>query len=189
MISPDNFGEKDPIIEFAKQLSNTNDKENWKLSKKLYPKMRIFLPVIVRGEEDQGVKLWGFGKELYMDFLNLVDNEDIGDFTDIVNSRDIIITTVGPDVTGTEYNKSNIMPRTKETPLSEDNTLVDKWLENQPNPKESFKRYTYDEMRDILQGWLVPENAEGEDEVGTTLKEIKPNSSTKAEKIDALFND
>ena len=28
MISPINFGEKDPIVEFAKQLRNTSDKEN-----------------------------------------------------------------------------------------------------------------------------------------------------------------
>ncbi len=41
--------------------------------------MRIFVPVVVRGEEAEGVKLWQFGKELYMDFLNLADNEDVGD--------------------------------------------------------------------------------------------------------------
>ena len=48
-----NWGEKDPIVEFVKQLRTTNDKENWKLSKKLEPKMRIFAPVIIRGEEDK----------------------------------------------------------------------------------------------------------------------------------------
>ena len=62
MISPINFDEKDPIVEFAKQLRTTSDKENWRLAKKLDPKMRVFVPVVVRGEEDQGVKLWQFGK-------------------------------------------------------------------------------------------------------------------------------
>ena len=70
MISPINFGEKDPIVEFAKQLRNTSDKENWRLAKKLDPKMRVFAPVIVRGEEDQGVKLWQFGKNTYLEFLS-----------------------------------------------------------------------------------------------------------------------
>ena len=49
MISLENFGEKDPIVEFAKQLKQSSDKENWTLAKKLEPKMRVFVPVIVRG--------------------------------------------------------------------------------------------------------------------------------------------
>jgi hypothetical protein len=98
MISPINYGEKDPIVEFAKQLRTTSDKENWRLAKKLDPKMRIFVPVIVRGEEDQGVKLWQFGKNTYLEFLSLADDDDIGDYTDIHQGRDITVDTVGPDV-------------------------------------------------------------------------------------------
>lgn len=160
MISPLSWGDKDPIAEFAKQLRQTNDKENWRLAKKLDPKMRVFAPVIVRGEEDKGVKLWQFGKELYMDFLNLADNEDIGDFTDVAEGRDIIINTVGPDSTGTQYNKSTIMPRTKQTSLSDDASLIKKWLEEQPNPMDEFKRYSFDEMKAALQEWLTPEEPE-----------------------------
>ena len=63
IISPTNFGDKDPIVEFVKQLRETNDKENWRLARKLEPKMRVYLPIVVRGKEDEGVKLWGFGKE------------------------------------------------------------------------------------------------------------------------------
>ena len=62
MISPTSFGEKDPIAEFARQLRQSNDKENWRLAKQLDPKMRVFVPVIIRGEEDKGVRLWQFGK-------------------------------------------------------------------------------------------------------------------------------
>jgi hypothetical protein len=40
--SPLNWGEKDPIAEFAKQLRGTNDKENWRLAKKLDPKKPYF---------------------------------------------------------------------------------------------------------------------------------------------------
>jgi len=194
MISPTNWGEKDPIVEFAKQLRKTSDKENWRMAKKLDPKMRVFVPVIVRGEEEQGVKYWSFGKELYMDFLNLAENEDIGDYTDIVNGRDIIITTVGPDVTGTAYNKSSIMPRTKETPLVEDKTLLKRLLEEQVNPMDAFKKYSYDEMKEALQNWLSPEAEEGSeeesDEVGTTTPNVnlKPKVS-QAEKFDALFEE
>jgi hypothetical protein len=201
MISPTNWGEKDPIVEFAKQLRKTNDKENWRLAKKLDPKLRIFAPVIVRGKENEGVKLWQFGKETYMDFLNLADNEDVGDFTDIAEGRDITLTTVGPEVTGTSYNKTTIMPRTKQTPLSDNKDLIKSLLENQPNPMETFKKYSYDEMKQALQEWLNPEGeAEEEAEVAVPAEPVsdlpwdnkmkataKPVS--KADKFDALFDD
>jgi hypothetical protein len=51
MISPINWGEKDPIVEFAKQLRKTDNPENWKLAKKIEPKVRYFAPVVVRGME------------------------------------------------------------------------------------------------------------------------------------------
>lgn len=207
MISPTNWGEKDPIVEFAKQLRKTNDKDNWRLAKKLDPKLRIFAPVVVRGKESEGVKLWQFGKETYMDFLNLADNEDVGDFTDIVEGRDITLTTVGPDVTGTTYNKTSIMPRTKQTSLSDDKNLVKSLLDNQPNPMETFKKYSYDEMKQALQDWLNPEDTEAETEKETTEepasdlpwdnKKTSKNytmkaptkPASKADKFDALFDD
>ena len=137
--------------------------------------------------------MWQFGKETYMDFLNLADNEDVGDFTDVATGRDIILTTVGPEVTGTPYNKTSIMPRTKETPVSEDKSYVKNALENQPNPMESFRKYSFDEMKTALQTWLSPE---GEEETAAPEKPatnyaLKNTSvkENKAEKFDSLFED
>lgn len=196
ILSPTNFGEKCPIDQFVKKLRETSDKENWKLSGKLESKMRVFLPVVERGKESEGVKLWAFGKELYMDFLNLADNEDVGDFTDILEGRDIVVTTVGPDVTGTEFNKSSIMPRTKQTPLSDDKKLVKLLLEEQPDPKEAFPRYTFDEIKEMLHKFLSPEE-ESEGEVMDIKKDSKPESkkevsttkNEKGKKFDNLFED
>tara|TARA_R110001592_G_scaffold152160_1_gene379487 strand:- start:859 stop:1323 length:465 start_codon:yes stop_codon:yes gene_type:complete len=83
MASPMNWGEKDPIQEFTKQLRDSGDKENWYLAKKLDAKTRIFAHVIVRGEEAEGVKLWQFGKEVYQAFLNLAADDEIGDYTEV----------------------------------------------------------------------------------------------------------
>jgi len=157
IISPSNFGEKDPIIEFSKELRKTKEPENWKLAKKLEPKMRVFAPVIVRGEEDKGVRLWEFGKEIYQSLLSLAADEDIGDFTDIMEGRDMKIETVGPETTGTDYNKSRIMPALKTTPLCNDNDELNKWLETQPDPTSFSKRYTFDEIKQFLAEWLNPE--------------------------------
>jgi hypothetical protein len=201
--SPLNWGEKDPIAEFAKQLRGTNDKENWKLAKKLDPKVRIFAPVIVRGEESEGVQLWEFGKEIYEAFLQMAADEEVGDFTDIMTGRDIKLVTVGPDVTGTKYNKTTIAPSMKMSALSKDEKEIELWLEEQTNPKESYKPLPFDDIKAALQEWLTPEGDEDEDEEDETpIKEeaapAKSNYSlsskpaakkSKADTFDDLFED
>jgi hypothetical protein len=157
IISPTNFGEKDPIIEFSKELRKTKEPENWKLAKKLEPKMRVFAPVIIRGEEDKGVRLWEFGKEIYQALLSLAADEDVGDFTDIMEGRDMKVETVGPDTTGTAYNKSTILPAMKTSQLSKDNDEVEKWLETQPDPVSFSKKYTFEEIKQFLVEFLNPE--------------------------------
>jgi len=155
-------------MEFAKQLRGTNDKENWRLAKKLDAKVRTFAPIIVRGQEDEGVKLWQFGKEVYQEFLNMAADDEIGDYTDIVGGRDIKLTTVGPEVTGTPYNKTSIGPSLKVTPLSDNEEVVKTLLDDQADPMKVFKPLSYDEMKVSLQEWLSPE---GEEEEGSIISE------------------
>jgi hypothetical protein len=199
MISPINFDEKDPLVEFAKQLRKTDNPENWKLAKKLEPKVRYFAPIIVRGMEDEGVKIWQFGKELYSSFLQLAMDEEVGDFTDIAEGRDIKLTTVGPEVTGTKYNKTTASPSMKVTLLDGDSSKVENWLNNQVEPKGVFKQVPYDEMKSNLESWLTPEDApqEGDiidDEKPTEETNYSLNTSTenvkqtKLDKFDSLFD-
>jgi hypothetical protein len=199
--SPLNWGDKDPIAEFAKQLRGTNDKENWRLAKKLDPKTRIYAPVIVRGEESEGVQLWEFGKEIYEAFLQMAADEEVGDFTDIMSGRDIKMTTVGPEATGTKYNKTTIAPSMKTTPLSDDSKQIEKWLEEQENPKDLYKPLPFDTIKQALQEWLNPEDEEEEatEEVVDEVKEepksnyslsTKPAAKkSKEEQFDDLFGE
>ena len=205
MASPANWGEKDPIMEFAKQLRGTNDKENWRLAKKLDAKVRVFAPIVVRGQEDEGVKLWQFGKEVYQEFLNMAADEEIGDFTDIAQGRDIKLTTVGPEVTGTPYNKTSIGPSLKTSVLADSEDTVQSLLENQADPMKVFKPLSYDEMKEALQEWLSPEDEEEEGDIvsepaedfDSDIKESpKSNYSlstapkkTKTEQFDDLFGE
>ena len=161
IISPTNWNEKDPIVEFAKQLRTSKDKESWRLARKLDPKMRVFVPIIVRGEEADGVKLWGFGKEIYMELLSMVDDEDIGDYTDIISGRDLNLTTVGAETTGTGFNKTTVRARAKESTLTDDDTLLQTILNDQPEPLKTFSRMSFDDMKSVLQKWLAPDEEEG----------------------------
>lgn len=160
MISLQNFDEKDPIVEFAKKLRESSDKENWTLAKKLEPKMRVFVPVIVRGEEDKGVRLWEFGKQVYTELLSIAEDEDVGDYTDPIQGRDITIETTDAASNGTGFNQSKVRVRTKTTPLAESAADLEKWLSTQPDPLTIFKKYSYDEMKNSLMSWLNPEQEE-----------------------------
>jgi len=212
IISPTNWNEKDPIVEFAKQLRTSKDKESWRLARKLDPKMRVFVPIIVRGEEADGVKLWGFGKEIYMELLSMVDDEDIGDYTDIISGRDLNLTTVGADITGTGFNKTTVRARTKESTLTDDDTLLQTILNDQPEPLKVFSRMSFEDMKSVLQKWLAPDEEEGviSSEPATNFDDAKPAKEelpwkksenpftletqgkkveSKADKFDSLFND
>jgi hypothetical protein len=138
--------------------------------------MRVFAPVVVRGEEDKGVRLWEFGKEVYMELLAILEDEDVGDFTDPVEGRDLTIDTVGPDQSGRAYNKTSVRVRTKITPLSTDASEVKEWLQTQPEPLTIFKKYPYEEMKEALLQWLNPsDEVEGTPAVVSTVKESAPN--------------
>ena len=203
MISPTNWGEKDPLVEFAKKLRQTDNPENWKLAKKLEPKVRYFAPVVVRGMESEGVKLWQFGKELYFTFLQMAMDDDVGIYTDIVNGRDFKLNTEGPEVTGTPYNRTTASPSMKTSPASDDASQVEKWLEDQVNPIDVFKRIPFEEMKEALQSWLTPEAEEGsivDDEkepeiesapktnysLNTSITAVK---QSKLDKFDSLFEE
>ena len=202
MISPLNFGEKDPIYLFAQKLREEYNKENYVLAKKLDAKTRIFAPVVVRGEEDKGVRLWQFGKQVYEELLALAVDEEIGDYTDVAGGRDLTVETVGPESTGTPYNKSSVRVRLKTSALSEDSSTVETWLKEQPNPEELFKRYTFDEMKVALEKWLSPEDAADEGDIISEPAESfddKPTSNfsldtskvkqSKTDEFDNLFED
>jgi hypothetical protein len=201
-----NWGEKDPIVEFAKQLRGTNDSDNWKLAKKLDPKMRVFAPVIVRGEEDKGVRLWEFGKEIYMQLLALAEDEDYGDFTEVYEGFDFTLEAIMGDIGGRQGLKSSIRPKRKNSPLSKNAPQIEVWLEEQPDILELQEKYkkSFDDLKMILQNFLNPEEEEDTlaPEVEETIEgeleaEPKSNFSLSAkkdikkpvDKFDSLFDD
>ena len=200
-----NWGEKDPIVEFAKSLRTTQEKENWQLAKKLDPKMRVFAPVVVRGEEEKGVRLWEFGKEIYMQLLGIAEDEDYGDFTDINEGRDFTVDVVTGDIGGRQGLKSSIRVKPKTSPLGSDKETIKMWLTEQPNVLELQRKTSFDDLKSILANFLNPEVEEtaavevDEDPIIAKAQETpKTNYSlkaapvakvSKADKFDALFDD
>jgi hypothetical protein len=188
-----NWGEKDPIVEFVKALRSSSDSNNWEIAKKITPKLRIFAPVIVRGEEDKGVRLFEFSKSLYMDLLSIADDEDFGDFTDIKNGFDF--TLKANKIDGRPGFDLSVTPKPKQTPLSTDSKLVSEWLENQPELLEERYKYTYDKLKEELQNYLAggdedeePIETKSPTPIAPPKSTLQPRTTPK-DKFDATFED
>ena len=164
LLAPKQFGEPDPIQDLINTLRDDGSKESYELAKKLYPKMRCYAPVIVRGEEDKGVRLWSFGKTVYQSLLNIMLDEDYGDITCPTEGRDVKVVCTKPP--GRMWATTTVRPRGKATALSSDADQIKTWTDSVPNLDELYTLKTYDELQKIVNDWLNGE--EGETSDGTT---------------------
>ena len=155
-LSPASFGRPDPVEEFANKLKSSGDKDEWIQGKRLEPKMRTFAPVIVRGQESEGVKFWGFGKTVYQELLSIIADPDYGDITDPTNGRDIMVERVTPAEAGNQYGKTTIRVKPNQTPTSDNSDVLDKVLNQQSNLTELYTEPTYDDLKEALQNFLNP---------------------------------
>jgi hypothetical protein len=192
MLSPITFGNADPIVEFADKLKKTGDKEDWLMGRKIEPKMRTYVPVIIRGKESEGVKFWGFGKTIYTELLSIISDADYGDITDLMNGRDIDVEFTPADAPGT-YPKTAIRVKPNTQPATEDKEIAQKIM-NQPEITDLFPEPSYDELEKALAEWMNPENADSdvEESAPAAAPAAAPASKPAATKVDNVadaFND
>jgi len=179
ILSPMSFGRPDPILEFGEKLKSTGNSDDWKSGKKLEPTMRCYVPVIVRGKEDEGVKFWGFGKSVYQELLGFIADPDYGDITDPVAGRDIAVEFKAADQTGKSFPETSIRVKPNQTAVTDNKAVLEK-LANQPKATDIFKEYSYDEMTKLLHNWLDPENA-AEETASAPAKETNANQASISE--------
>ena len=187
VLSPLSFGRPDPVQQFADKLKASGDKDEWIQGKRIEPKMRTFAPVVVRGEESEGVKWWGFGKTVYQELLGIIADPDYGDISDVMTGRDIVVERQTAAEAGNQYGKTTIRVKPNQTALVEDANLSDKLLKNQPNIIELYNEPSFDELKGHLQTFLNPnaveETTEKEPEMVSTQA-----SSNVEDDFDKLFN-
>lgn len=188
ILSPVSFGRPDPIVEFAEKLKQTGDKEDWVMGRKLEPKMRVYAPVIIRGQENEGVKFWGFGKQVYEELLAFFVDPDYGDLSDPKSGRDIVVTVKSPEEAGKTYAETTIRVKPKETPITESQDVLEK-IKTQPQITELYPEPSYDDLKIQLQTWMGTSSQE-EPAADLNYKEQKnEKSSTSAEDVGVTFDD
>jgi hypothetical protein len=172
-LSPASFGRPDPIVEFAEKLKRTGDTDDWKAGKKMEPKLRTFVPVIVRGKESEGVKFWGFGKTVYQDILGYIADPDYGDITDPMNGRDIVVEIQSAEDSNAAYPTTTIRVKPSQSKLGETADQIQSLLENQKNITELYSELSYSELKGVLENWLNPGSTPASDEVVEELEAPK----------------
>ena len=148
-----NYGEDCPICEFASSLwregTDQNDEESKKLAKSLFVRARYFSPVVVRGREDEGVKIYGYGKRAYENLLGYILDPDYGDITDPLEGTYISLTYTKPTTPGA-YPQTSLKMRRNTSSLLEDKEAIPALLDSMPDFESLFERHTSEEIDAIL---------------------------------------
>jgi hypothetical protein len=153
-LSPASFGRPDPIVEFAEKLKRRGGKDDYREAKKMEPKLRTFVPVIVRGQESEGVKFWGFGKTVYQELLGYFADPDYGDLSDPINGRDIVVDYAAAEG-GASYPTTTIRVKPTTTKLHENDSKISELIGNEKEITTIYSELSYDELKKILENWLA----------------------------------
>ena len=191
-LSPISFGRPDPIEEFAQKLKSTGSKDDYRLGRKIEAKMRTFAPVVVRGEEKEGVRFWGFGKTVYQELLSIIADPDYGDITDPSSGRDVAVEFKTAEETGKSFPSTSIRVKPNQTPITEDASVLEAIKESQKNITEIYQERSYDELtqalNDYLNGGTESEEKPKKEEVKTASKISSYSAKETSDAFDDLFN-
>ena len=157
-----NFGERCPICDFASSLwreaADNNDEESKKLAKSLFVRPRYFSPVVVRGREEEGIKVYGYGKTAYELLLGYILDPEYGDVTDINEGTDITLTYTKPTKPGA-FPQTNLKMRRGTSPLLEDVDAISPLLDRMPDFDSLFERQTPEAIDAILDEQLASDGS------------------------------
>jgi hypothetical protein len=183
ILSPKQFGQQDPIDDFIRKLYSSGKPEDKQMANTLRPKMRVYMPIIVRGEEDKGVQIWSFGKILYQRFLSFFNDEEVGDILDPNTGFDLKV--VVSKTAGKAYQDVAVDPARKSSRLSDDPEAVKLWLNSIPSIDDMWKLKSPQEIDNILTKWL---NGDLESPADTSTGTVKSEKGidTVAAEIDSL---
>lgn len=158
-LSPTSYGNRDPIAEFADALASGGTKDDYAQARPFRPKLRTYVPIIVRGEESQGVRFYSFGKTVYTDILAIIADPDYGDITDVTSGTDLVLEYIPQEKSDTSFAKTMVRAKRNPSPLHTDPTTVQKFLTEQPDLRAIFKEPTYEELKIFLERYLDPDSA------------------------------
>lgn len=184
-LAPCSFGKPDPIQEVVEALRASGSNEEKDIAKKLSPTARTYVPIIVRGEEDQGVRYWGFGVQVFKQLLKLMTNPEWGDITSYTEGNDIEvefkkISNKKNVKTGQSFPETNITALPRKTPVVDPTRrdLMEK-VRTQTDILKIFPLKSYDDLKAAVEKYLNPEDAqEAVDQIAESVSQTPSPAST-----------
>jgi len=148
-LSPASRNKPDPIVELANRLEKV--KETWLKGRKMQPKLRTYVPIIVRGKEEEGVKFWGFGVQVYEQLIAALDEPEYGDITDLVNGHDIQVDFTTAEDAKKDYPETKILIKPKTRPVVDPEhpkvrEILELITQKQPDIFDIYTVATYDDL-------------------------------------------
>ena len=177
------FGVDDPLHTFVRQLFSEDTESSNKMARDLMAKQRFAAPVIVRGEEELGVRIYQFGKTVYADLLDLVFNPEYGDITDVEGGTDLKIKCVQ----GARFPETTVTPSRHISPLCGPTCGGDErtaeLLNEIPDFDNLYEKKTPEEIQVMLDAWLSGPDEEGSEDV------VQYDNNGATTSVDAAFNE
>ena len=193
-------GEPDPICDFAttcwNEYTKTNDESFKEMFKTMAPTLRVYVPIVVRGQEDKGIRWWSISpRTTYKEVLNHVRSglRQNVDITDPSEGLDLMV-TVEPGFNGW------LMPTTittalKPTPLAGSKGDIETIIDSVTPVDTLFDYSPAEEMKIALDKHINP-NADDSDSSAGSTRDFGNGSTTTvaaeedktSKKIDAAFD-
>lgn len=174
VFSPKSWGKTDALKTFMENELAKGQKptDEFKFLINLKPTPLVIAPIIIRGKEEEGVKLWTLNESQYEKFVDKLKAsfhpQQPPNIWDTEEGFDIII-----DVKkGEKYRSYEYSIARQSTPLQQDDITdeqVSEWLNDQPSWEEAYKKATNEELKDYLQNHLS--EAQEQEEMDDDLAE------------------
>lgn len=181
ILAPHQFGKPDPIHDFTRKLYATGKQEDKDIAKQLKPKMRAYLPVIVRegpGADPSNVLVWSLGKQLYQKLLSYFTKSDVGDFLDPSDGFDIEVSV--KEIPGKRFFDTTIDLARRSSKLAPSDDDVKKLFDAIPNIDDMYKLRSPDEIEKILNDWLSGDHS------GDGTEKVVEHDSTSKDALEEL---
>ncbi len=148
------LGDPCPICKLADEFKNMGGKDNWYIFRDLEAKLRTYSPVVVRGKEEEGVKLWGYGKTIYKQLMETCLEE--GDITDVNEGHDLTVKQIPVGAPGNDstYPMPVCKVQFKTSPALKSKTSIKEAIDAIPNYLEDesvFKFMDYQSLCDVVE--------------------------------------
>lgn len=161
ILAPCTFDKPDPILEALEALRGSSSLQHREIAKKFAPASRFFTPIIVRGEEEQGVKFWEFGVQVWKQIVKYATSPKWGDITSLTEGNDLDVEfhkiSNKKNAQGEAFPETIITPSPQKTPAVDPTRrdLMEK-VKNQTDILVIHPLKTYEELEIIWQKYINP---------------------------------